>query len=293
MKTTSKILILALSIILAIGGVLVYAKTIVEPPMALKQKDAYALDLAENMASFNKAETAEQEDSLFAITADRIRFFKSEGKISANDADKNTTSLLNRYSPLFLKRSFEKFENGTWHDSDHSYMLGVAQTLVNTKRADNSSALSQNTLDSLNLMRNIIDKYRKARAISRRVAFSGCANVQNTIAQARQYANDTWLSKCSDLVAALNNVRPSLAQSHYNYISAQVEKLRNYRYYSQSYYDNTLVPEVDAAVTEYENKAVSLYGAKRDVNVLWSRARDYYNEAVNYYQPTNQYQPKN
>lgn len=287
MKTTSKILILTFSIFLAIGGVLVYAKTIVEPPKALKQRDVYAMDLAECMANFNRIEIAEQEDSLFAITADRINVFKLESKISANDADKDMSSLLGRYTPLFLQRSFEKFQQSTWHDSDHRYMLSVISNLKSIKRSDNSSAIAQSTLDSLNLITNIIDKYHRALAVSRHTAFSGCSSAQSTISQARQYAKDAWLSNCSDLVAALNNVKPRLADSHYLYVTAQVEKLQNYRYYSQLYYDNTLVPQVDAAVTEYENKASSLYGAKRDVNVLWNRARSYYNEASSYYQYQN------
>lgn len=287
MKTTSKILILTLSIFLAIGGVLVYAKTIVEPPKALKQRDVYAMDLDECMANFNRIERTEQEDSLFAITADRINVFKSESKISANDADMNLSSLLDRYTPLFLQHSFEKFQQNTWHDSDHRYMLSVISNLKSIKRSDNSSAIAQSTLDSLNLITNIIDKYHRALAVSRHTAFSSCSNAQSAISQARQYAKDAWLSNCSDLVAALNNVKPRLADSHYRYVTAQVEKLQNYKYYSQLYYDNTLVPQVDAAVTEYENKASSLYGTRRDVNVLWNRARNYYNEASSYYQYQN------
>lgn len=81
--------------------------------------------------------------------------------------------------------------------------------------------------------------------------------------------------------------KTSIAQSHYAYISAQVEKLSEYRFYGQQYYENTLVPQVDAAVTEYDNKANTLYGSKKDVNVLWNRARGYYNEASNYYNNNN------
>lgn len=78
-------------------------------------------------------------------------------------------------------------------------------------------------------------------------------------------------------------MRSEIAQSHYRYISAQVEKLSQYRYFGQSYYDNTLVPQVDAAVTEYDNKAVALYGKKQNVEPLWARARGYYDQASSYY----------
>ena len=84
-------------------------------------------------------------------------------------------------------------------------------------------------------------------------------------------------------MSALNGVRPAIAASHYNHVCAMVEKLSQYRYLSQSYYDNTLVPQVDAAVTEYDNKASALYGSKRNVSTLWDRARSYYSNASEYY----------
>jgi len=92
------------------------------------------------------------------------------------------------------------------------------------------------------------------------------------------------LSNCTDLVRALNNVRPSIAESHYNYAVSMVEKLSQFRHFSQIYYDGTLVPQVDAAVTEYDNKASALYGSKKNVDALWNRAKAYYNEASLFFQ---------
>ena len=53
--------------------------------------------------------------------------------------------------------------------------------------------------------------------------------------------------------------------------------------YSKDYYDNTLVPQVDQIVTNYDNKAVAVFGSKEDVNVLWNRAKTHYNNAMAYY----------
>ena len=63
-----------------------------------------------------------------------------------------------------------------------------------------------------------------------------------------------------------------------------VEKLSQYRYYSKDYYDNSLVPQVDAAVSEYDNKASALYGSKKNVDALWNRAKAYYNDASLFFQ---------
>lgn len=155
------------------------------------------------------------------------------------------------------------------------------------KHSDNTDVIKNSTYDSLNVIVQIISKYKQARRISRSTNFTGISNAQSVISRARQFANDKYLSNCTDLKNALNSVRNEIAQSHYRYISAQVEKLSQYRYYSQSYYDNTLVPQVDAAVTEYDNKAAALYGKKQSVEPLWVRARGFYNQASSYYNGFN------
>jgi hypothetical protein len=283
MKVTVKIIILVLAISLAIGGVMVYAKTKVSPPLATKSIDQFSKCLSDGISLFSNAETPTQEDSLFAALTEKTRFYVSEGKLTKDNGNADLNQLCSKYVPLFLKRSMEKFSNSTWSDADHAYMLSVVNKLRALKNFDNSQPLTKQSLDSLGLVERIISNYKQARAVSRHTTFTGISNAQATISRARQFAKDPYLSHCSELVNALNSVRPAIAASHYNHVCAMVEKLSQYRYLSQSYYDNTLVPQVDAAVTEYENKASALYGSKRDVNTLWNRARSYYSNASEYY----------
>jgi len=283
MKVTIKILILVLSVTLAIGGVMIYAKTKVEPPKAPQQSNQYLNDLSNCNDQFDRMISGEQEDSIMFVAWNRINIFTQEGKITETEADDKIDVLLVKYTPLFLKRSLNLFKQSVWNEEDHKYMMGVIIFLRQVKHLDGNVALKSNTRDSLTLVENIINNYNQARTLSKNTRFSGVANAQRTISQARQYANDEWLSNCSDLVRALNNVKSSIAESHYNYAASMVEKLSQYRYFSKEYYDETLVPQVDAVVTEYDNKASALYGLKRDVNVLWNRAKAYYNEASLYY----------
>lgn len=284
MKVFVKILILVLAVTLAIGGVMIYAKTKVEPPKAPKQTNQYLYDLSNCYSSFKNVEKGNQEDSILLVTWNKINIYVKEDKINKSDADKATDALLDKYTPLFLKRSFALFKQSVWNENDHKYVLGVINSLKQMKHSDGNVALKKETKDSLTQIENIISRYNQARAISKHTHFSGIANAQSTISQARQFANDSWLSNCTDLVRALNNVKSSIAESHYNYVSSMVEKLAQYRSFSKTYYDNTLVPQVDAVVTEYDNKASALYGSKRDVNVLWNRAKSHYNDASLYFQ---------
>lgn len=287
MKVTSKILILILSIALAIGGVMIYAKTRVEPPIALKPINQFDKDLNQLYSELKKAGAAREEDMIYLKTIDLISVFEKENRLTHAESDKHRNKLIDCYSPIFLKRCFSAFEKSVWKDLDHSYMLIVSKRLHSVKHSDGSMVLNNTTVDSLALIENIIANYRQAKNISRSTTYRNVSSAQNTINQAKKYANDQYLSKCTDLRNALNSVRANIAQSHYAYISAQVEKLSEYRYYGQQYYENTIVPQVDAAVTEYDNKAAILYGSKKDVNPLWNRARGYYNEASNYYNNNN------
>lgn len=283
MKVTIKIIILVIAITLAIGGVMIYAKTKVEPPVATKSIDQYSKNIENCYKSFANVKSPYQEDSILAITTSKINIYCHESKMDEKTGNAHIDKLLSLYAPLFLKRSLAKFNQNTWYESDHSYMLSVISNLRNIRHTDNTIALQKQTADSLALIENIITKYKQARAISRRTGFHGVSNAHATISQARQFAKDYYLSHCTDLVNALNNVRPNIAQAHYNYISNMVDKLSQYQSYNQYYYENTLIPQVDAAVTEYDNNASALYGSKRDVNSLWNKARSYYNSASQYY----------
>lgn len=283
MKTTLKIGILLVALILAVGGIMIYAKTKVNPPTTPKQIDVYSSDLAQCKISLQNASKKESVDSIFFTIIDRIRIYSQEGKIRDAVTNKELDDAVGIYMPMYLRRCFEKFEQSVWYDSDHARMLVEIADLRKIKHSDNTNVINNSTQDSLNIIIQTINRYKQARRISKSTRFTGVSNAQSVISQARLLANDKYLSNCTDLKNALNSVRSEIAQSHYRYISAQVEKLSQYRYFGQSYYDNTLVPQVDAAVTEYDNKAVALYGKKQNVEPLWARARGYYDQASSYY----------
>ena len=199
MKVAVKIVILILAVTLAIGGVMIYAKTKVEPPQAPHQTNQYMNDLSKCYNSFGKVNNGVQEDSILFVTWNRINIYAQEDKISKKEADNGLDVLLGKYTPLFLQRSFNLFKQSSWYENDHQYMLWAIKELRKIKHADGSSALKQTAKDSLAQVENIISRYRHALAISKHTHFTGVSNAQSTITQARQYANDTWLSNCTDL----------------------------------------------------------------------------------------------
>lgn len=283
MKTAFKIFILLLAVTCAIGGVMVYAKTKVAPPIAISQIDQYKLDVIKLISEEKASKNEKDEDEVFAKAMDRIRIFAQEGKMSSLEADDSMDKFVGSYSPRFLKRCFAAFRQSEWKDVTHKYILSQSAILKGIMHSDKTSVIPKSTLDSLDLVASIITDYKDARRISRVSTFSGYENASSSISKARTYARDQYLSNCNSLVNDLNTVKTRLAKSCYNQVVAKVDELGNYQNYTKSYYDNTLVPQVDQVVTNYDNKAAAIFGSKENVNELWNRAKAHYRNAMEYY----------
>ncbi len=280
MKTTVKILILVLSITLAIGVIMVYAKTRVEPPTAFEPINQFERDLNQSISKLDKTSSP---DTLYLQTLDRILIFENEGRLTPGECDKQKDMLLGTFSSIFLKRCFANFDNSVWYESVHGYMLKMSYQLKSVKHSDRSFVLRKSTSDSLQLVENIIQNYNQAGIVCRNTQYRGIESARRTINQAVRFANDPYLSKCSDLKEKLNNVRHAIESSHYRYISEQVEELSSYYSYNEDYYKNTLAGKVESEIEIYDNNANNLYGYERDTKELWNKAREYYKSAVKYY----------
>ena len=284
MKTTIKILILLLAVTSAIGGVMVYAKTKVTPPVALHQINQYEIDIQSLVSEVSKAKDAKSEDELFAKGFDRIHVFYQEGKMDATITDKSLDKIVGCYSPKFMKRCFAAFSQSDWRNDTHNYILSQSSFLKKIAHTDKTNVITKSTSDSLILISTIIGDYRDAKRISRISTFTNYDNARSSISKARTYAKNPYLSNCRTLVNNLNVVKNRLAKSCYNQVLSKVDELGKYRLYTKDYYDNTLVPQVDKIVTNYDNKAAAIFGSKENVNALWNRAKSHYNDAMSYYE---------
>ena len=283
MKTTVKIMILALSLLVAIGGIMVFEKTMVEPPNALKQVDSYAIELEKNLNLFNQSLSVRQQDSLWLQIMDKIYVFAGESKLTDEVFDHSMDHLWSLYAPLFIDRSFHLFKQSQWDERDHAYMLNVIDLLRQAEYGDGSKVLVDTHAESLKSVEQIITAYRQAKALCSQTNYLGIDNARQRVQKAEQYATDAWLSYCKSLVNNLKQMKIEIGQSHYRYIESKVEELSRYGAYTEENYMNTLVPQVNAAVLEYDQQAHSLYGTKQNVDALWSRARTYYDQATTYY----------
>lgn len=283
MKATVKIVILLLAITLAIGGVLIYAKTIVDPPDPPTLINQYEADIQNNYEHLSKNKDELKTDSIYAIIIDRISIYKAEDKITSSVAQEN----LDRFIKLFAEYSFAKFENSVWSDNDHNNMLARINELNSLIYSDKTIELSKAKIDSLNLISKVIADYRQARVVSRNTLFTGITGISDAktvINQAKKYANDKHLSNCTELLNSLNSVRSKIAQSHYGYVADLVNRLNAPNNYRKDFYIDTLIPVVENAIKEYDSNANALYGSKIDLSPLISKAESFIKDAICYYQ---------
>lgn len=285
MKTTIKIIILLLSVVCAISGIMIYAKTKVAPPIVLAQINQYKQDVSSLVMEEMSANDAVEEDEIFAKAMDRITIFYQEGKMDASEFDKSLDKFIVSYSPRFLRRCFSSFSQSEWNNETHNYMLAQSSLLKEITHSDKTSVIPISTIDSLNLVSSIITDYRNARRLSRLSTFTSYDNARASISKARTYANNEYLSNCRSLINDLNLVKSRLAKSCYEQVVTKIDELAKFQIYPKDYYDNILVPEVDQVVTNYDNKAVAIFGIKENVNALWNRAKSHYNDAMLYYNP--------
>ena len=221
-------------------------------------------------------------DSLFLLTKKKIAIYANENKIDGQKRDTYDKQMLVAFVPILVQYAHDKFQQSVWYKSNLDY---IEERIAFIKSLPTAFANMPNQHKAdINELGNVLNRYRDARRVSMHRSFHGIAAARRSISLAREYANDRWLRHCADLVHGLNQVRPSIGKSHYYYVQSQVNKLANYRSYSWSYYDGTLVDQVASQITDYENYASELYGQKYNVVELWLDAKRYYNLAKDYYE---------
>lgn len=284
MNKSVKILLLVIGVIIAIGGVLLFMKTIVSPPQDLEFKDQYEIALNQKIEDFRKVDSHNLEHE-FAIVTDLTHRFKAESNIDDKLFDREYTEIIGVYSPKFAQYCFGQFQKSVWNENEHKWMEDRIDQLRKLTIEDGSRKIMDNYTESdgqFSIILKIIGKYRDAKALSNRIGYSGLSEARARISKVNQYKQDDYLKNNAALMKALNSLPSRLEASHYSLLRAKVSALANYYSYSPDSYD-VLSDNVVAALKEYKQNAHSVYGTSRNLSDLEVDASRYYNAAVEYY----------
>lgn len=289
MKNISKILILISAIVLAVAGVLIYIKTILDPPGIPKFKNQYEQRLSENLNEF-KIDPQKDSESQFALLEDKIRLFFNEEAISDDKYNGFYSQLIGVYAPIVASTSLEKFKQPVWNESDHSTMASQINKLRNLTEANGNKkfmAAYPQINEQFTLILNIISQYQEAKRLSTMTSYKSLSDAQNKISRANNFKADSYLKNNRALMASLNSFPSKIEASHYRVLQNKVNSLANYTDMSWDSF-KLLSDQAEKMVEDYGNNASKLYGiSSQTVNtrtkILKDGINNYYNNASYYF----------
>ena len=273
MNKSIKITLLILAIVLAVGGVMWFLKTVVSPPGKMSFKTNHDA-IAVNEAIDNFELTAKSGDAYgeYYAIMDLLRRTHSEGKITDAEYDAALTKFINLYTPFFASYAMGTFSNSEWPDTVLTYIDKRIDALRNVSTTTGVGLVAQNDANSeLTHFRQVVKNYRDAQKHSRHTSFSSVDNARSTLAKAREYSSDPFLSNNAALTKALGDMPSKINSSHMTSLRNKLSAAKSY-VYSNDFY--TYLSKFNEALKEYNNNAMNLYGTVTSTSKLVSDAED-------------------
>lgn len=279
MNKSIKIILLVVAILLAIGGVMAYYKTIVSPPGKLVFKNQYVNSVKKDISQVKSANTDLALDSFYVAITHELDLQLANSFLTDQERNELLELFTTRYVPTYVAACNSKFSKSVWNEGELQKINSRISELQRLVTTDKKTVIQGEANSSLNEIHNVIVNYYEAKRAASASGYNGLQAAKQKIATARKYASMSPINNCSDLVSRLNSVSARLEQAHYSYLAGQVERLRSYYNYSQTEYDN-LALSVAEKLDEYKRNAKSTYGRVSDISSLESRAGNYYSNAT-------------
>lgn len=278
MNKPLKIVLLLAAILIAVGGVMAFYKTIVSPPGKLLFKNQYFYSDQKDISKVMSANTDFALDSIFVAITHELEFQLENSFLTDQERNELFESFAVKYVPTFVSACNTKFSKSVWNENVLQKIKSHIIELQSLQTTDKRIIIQGEANASLNEVHNVIMNYYDAKKAAIVSGYNGLESARNKISIAKNYASMSPLNNCSDLANRLNTVPSRLEQAHYDYLSSQVERLRPYYRYNQSEYDSLALSVADK-LEEYKNNARSVYGSVSDISGLESRAGNYYSNA--------------
>ena len=279
MNKSIKILLLVVAMLLAVGGVMFYYKTIVSPPGKLEFKNQYVNSDKKDISKIKTANTDLALDSTFVTITHELDLQLSNSFLTEKERDELLELFATQYVPKYVSICNSKFSKTVWNEGELQKISSRISELQSLVTSDKKVVIQGEANMSLNKVKDVLVNYYEAKKAASAGGYNGLQAAKQKIAVARRYATMSPINNCSELVARLNSVSTRLEQAHYSYLVGQVERLRPYYNYSQTEYDNIAL-SVAEELEEYKNNAKSTYGRVSDISSLESRAGNYYSNAT-------------
>ena len=279
MNKSIKIILLVVAILLAVGGVMAYYKTIVSPPGKLEFKNQYVNSDKKDISQVKSANTDLALDSFYVAITHELDLQLANSFLTNQERNELLELFATQFVPTFVSACNSKFSKSVWNEGDLQNINTRISELQGLVTTDNKIVIQGKAYSSLSEIHNVIVAYYEAKKAAYVGGYNGLQAAKQRIATAKKYALMSPINNCSNLVSRLNSVPSRLEQAHYSYLVGQVEKLRPYYNYSQTEYDNIALG-ISEKLDEYKKNAKSTYGRVSDISSLENRAGSYYSNAT-------------
>ena len=289
MKSNSpvKVLILIIGIAVAACAVLFFLKTIVTPPTNVDVNNLHIKSIEKDVKNLTESKSMSYNDSLYVLLNDKIEVFSNEGFLSTAEKDAQIKEFILKYVPVFKAICTKRFNSPNWDDTDFRAWRKRITDLQKIALSDGTVVVQGTNKNDLANIVGVMDDYKTAKGIAAIRSFTSVAKAKTDITSANNYASRPYIEH-SKVAGSLKKVKENIGEAHYKNLVLKVHELCNYEFMSQTEFQS-LVNEVNNALTEYDaNK--SIYGsAAKDLASLKTDAGKYVSAANQYY--TAQSQP--
>lgn len=279
-----KIIILAIAIILAFGGILIFYRTIVSPPTEVDYSNLHIAAIEKDINGFSETKNTIFNDSIYNSLIDKFSLYKTEEFMTADEIDYQTKAFVQKYLPIFTKDCMAKFNASVWKEADHKAMLKRIEHLRTLKvDYDMNSAVVGTFAQNLKDIEYIISRYGQAKQAAKYNTYYSVADANKKINAAENFRTEQYLSNCTDLVKKLSMVKVNIGNSHYEKVRSKVLELSEYRYMSETEF-KSLTTEANNLITEYNNNRSKYGTTAKTTDGLRLDAGKYYTQAIAYYE---------
>lgn len=284
MNWIAKLTIIISTAIIAVVGILFYFRTKVSPPLQIKFTNQHFASLQSDVEMMKRGLDINTADSIFKTTFSAIGIFQKESFIDTIKSEQITQQMASRYVPLFVADYKNYFSKSEWSNRHNNEIRQKATMLLELKKQTDGEPILTNSLkQQVDSAITILQQYDEATDLYRNACYINILESERTINQANQYATSFPLCNCSSLVAQLKDINKKLENSHFHELEKMVKDLEMYPYYSQEFFQDNLVPNVNEALKEYKENALRIYGTNRSTLSLEYRVKEICNKASDYY----------
>lgn len=251
------------AIILAIGAILYYKNTVIDPPKQFVFGNTHNKALCKEIKLLTSDSLEIQyADVLYMINRDEV-----EKLVGRDTLDLRIEDALIKYIPLFISRCNSSFAASVWNTPEWSHHF-MKNRIYQLKHFENSKGNlvvepNSNYIKQLDDVLKVIDNYDNAWQLAYSTDYKNLEITKNRVRQAGVYLNDDRLKNCVALVQKLKELPSAIQASHLAYLK------RNSKLYcggikGYNIYLSALKNILNNKIPEY----VSYYGNSDETNAI-------------------------